>query len=140
MDTARQRPICRGMATSKSVAQDGVGLQLSHVNESLMFNTGNLSKQTLEVWVWDEVVVKADDVIGVAKFNLSELVDGDHGDGETGTGTGNVTRRVTLPLAKPEGKSSFLSKLFGCCAAQGEGGNLGTVTLELEFKRSTTNE
>ena len=102
-------------------------------NESLMFNTGNLSKQTLEVWVWDEDVVKADDVIGVAKFQLSELVDGDHGDGETGTGTGNVTRRVTLPLAKPEGKSSFFSKLFGCCAAQGEGGNLGTVTLELEF-------
>jgi hypothetical protein len=111
--------------------------------ESLMFNTGNLEKQTLEVWVWDEDLVKQDDVIGVARFPLSQLID-DHGAaddddagagaGDGGTGTGTEGRRVTLPLVKAEGNKSLMSKVFGCCVGgAGGGGDLGSVTVELNF-------
>ena len=108
--------------------------------ESLMFNTGNLGMQTLEVCVWDQDVVKADDVIGVAKFPLSGLMDDDDddggggggGDGRSEVGAGKV-KRVTLPLVKAEGQSSFMFRLFGCCAAPSSSSDLGTVTLELEF-------
>jgi hypothetical protein len=119
-----------------------------------MFDTGNLEKQTLEVWVWDQDMVKHDDVIGVAMFPLSQLIDDDDGataaaDGagaaagailviqlDDATGTGTEGRRVTLPLVKAEGNKSLMSKVFGCCAGGAGGGgdgDLGSVTVELTF-------
>lgn len=95
--------------------------------ESLMFNTGDLGTQTLEMWVWDEDVVHADDLIGVATFPLSALMDSGGGGGwRMGTGTS-----VHLSLEKADARKGFMSRVFSCCAAPPR--HLGSITIELNF-------
>ena len=116
--------------------------------ESLMFNTGNLTVQSLEVEVWDEDLIKADDLIGLARFPLCQLMDagdGDdgsrnadstncHGNGVRETVMKERTRMVTLPLERKRDNDGLMFKIFGCCAGSvGAKGDLGSVTLQLNF-------